>query len=107
MKQIILLSMICTLVISIIAFSGCVEGEINENSSIVRECTNASACIPQPGCHSVSCINKDYDYLFKAFRLCSGTAQCYEAKKAEDCGCMEGVCVNLNKDKDCTTNTSN
>ncbi len=64
-------------------------------------CTSDVDCIPNPGqCHPDNCINRKHDDLFEVPQACTREFRIEAAYNAQDCGCVNNVCTNLNEGKD-------
>jgi hypothetical protein len=61
------------------------------------ECEEDSDCIPLPSdCHPMLCINKAHESNYERPEICTEIFMYEAAYDPEDCGCIEGRCVNKN-----------
>ena len=84
--------------------------KINNHQAILGDyrdkCAINSDCIPTPDCHPKNCINKDFAKEYTKPSVCTDLVSCQAAYKKSDCACENGLCINLNQDKDCSKSTS-
>lgn len=62
-------------------------------------CTTDADCVPVPSCHPQRCINAEFTDNYKQPEFCTEQFDFSAAYSAEDCGCQQGSCVNLNADR--------
>jgi len=63
-------------------------------------CNVDEDCIPLPSeCHPMTCINKKFESKYERPQVCTMIYMINAAYNPEDCICIEGLCVNKNKDK--------
>lgn len=74
--------------------------EENEEVSHIS-CQADADCIPTPGCHPITCINRDFSDQYEQPQVCTLQFECKAAYTEEDCLCQENVCINKNKDSLC------
>jgi len=93
-------------IIAIFLVSGCQENK--DNSPVPEEqfqCVSDDDCIPLPSdCHSMICINKEYESDYKKPEVCTEIFALEAAYKPEDCLCVENKCVNKNLGRDNESN---
>jgi hypothetical protein len=74
--------------------------KIDENDPIptqYQSCQADSDCVPEPVCHPMECINKNYANRFSDEpKMCTLSYSFNAAYNPEDCGCIENKCTNLN-----------
>ncbi len=80
---------------------GQVLGIIESNES-EHSCEIDSDCVPMAGCHPKICINKKHAGQYEKPTFCTEIFNCKAAYELKDCGCEEGLCVNMNLGNQCT-----
>ncbi|MDD3284002.1 MAG: hypothetical protein PHZ07_00195 [Patescibacteria group bacterium] len=72
--------------------------EIIKDNSVITEnhsqCNNHEDCVPLPGCHSRSCINKKFIDQYQKPEMCTTLFDFCAAYTSEDCICQQGTCFN-------------
>lgn len=72
--------------------------EIIKDNSVITEnhlkCNNHEDCVPLPGCHPRSCINKKFIDQYDKPDMCTELFDFCAAYTSEDCICQQGTCFN-------------
>ena len=64
-------------------------------------CSSSADCIPLPSeCHPMECINSGHAMLFESPEACTLEFRYEAAYSPDDCGCVDGICTNLNLGRD-------
>jgi len=62
----------------------------------INFCEFDSDCVPMPGCHPRTCINKDYESDYDQPEACTMMFDQEAAYSPEDCACSGNTCINSN-----------
>jgi hypothetical protein len=89
----------CLIIISLVSIImiNFVPNEVENNQiNPLITCQSDNDCIPQPGCHALSCINAKFESNFEQPEICTTLYSCSSAYSKDDCSCRSGFCVNQN-----------
>ncbi len=77
------------------------EKEVLPEETLAQKqlCQTKKDCVPLPVCHPKECINKRFEGEFQRPERCTLNFDETAAYDADDCDCVQGRCVNKNKNK--------
>ncbi len=62
-------------------------------------CQTKEDCVPLPVCHPKECINQRFEVEFQPPERCTLNFDETAAYDADDCDCVQGRCINRNRNK--------